>query len=52
MAREAALQLKESTMGSSRSGKAAPGKRIGQAVPQHFKIDRDGWRRVSIGGRA
>jgi hypothetical protein len=31
------LKSKERTMGSSRSGKAAPGKRIGQAVPQHFR---------------
>jgi hypothetical protein len=51
MAREAAFQLKERTMGSTPTGKAAPGKRIGTALPQHIENDRDGWRRVRIGGR-
>jgi hypothetical protein len=39
-------------MGSTRTGNAGLINRIGQALPQRIEIDRDGWRRVRIGGRA
>jgi hypothetical protein len=39
-------------MGSTLTGNATPVNRTGLALPQHIEIDRDGWRRVRIGGRA
>jgi hypothetical protein len=42
---------KKRAMGSTAYGNAIPINGIGPALPQHFKIGRDGRRRVRIGGR-
>jgi len=39
-------------MGSTPYGSAAPIDRTGLALPHHTEIDRDGWCRVRVGGRA
>jgi hypothetical protein len=56
-ARKTHLKLKkkpsaERAMGSTPTGNAAPINRRGQVLPQHIEIDRDGWRRVRVTGRA
>jgi hypothetical protein len=39
-------------MGSTPFGNAGEIDAIGRALPYHIEIDRDGWRRVRIGGRS
>jgi hypothetical protein len=39
-------------MGSTPFGNAGEIDAIGRALPYHIEIDRDGWRRVRVGGRS